>query len=174
LILKLKRTPAIYLVGFMGSGKTTVGRQLAQAIEWPFADLDDDIEAARGMSIPEIFDSLGETAFRSIERQALDDRINSVRRGVPLILALGGGAFAQPGVPELLSSNGVSIWLDCPLDIAARRVAAASNRPLARDPEKFARLFQERQAAYARADYRVSSSAEDSSAVEAILKLNFL
>jgi len=174
-IIRLKRTPGIYLVGFMGSGKTTIGRLLAERIEWPFVDLDDDIEASRGMTIGEIFATLGEEEFREVERAALEARVRRVQRGVPIILALGGGAYAQFGVPDLLAGNGVTVWLDCPLEVAARRVASFSHRPLARDPERFAALYAERQTAYSRADYRIdSSSDEPRTAVEQILSLDLI
>jgi shikimate kinase len=174
-ILRLKRTPGIYLVGFMGSGKTTIGRLLAERFEWPFADLDDDIEASRGMTIAGIFAALGEEEFRKTESAALEARIQRVQRGGPIILALGGGAYAQPGVAELLGQNGITIWLDCPLDVAARRVASFSHRPLARDPERFAALYAERQSVYARADYRIDSGGDEPrTAVEQIFSLDLI
>jgi len=90
MILKLKRTPGIYLVGFMASGKTTIGRLLADELGWAFADLDEDIEAQQGRSIAEIFDSDGEEEFRTIERAAIRKRVVEVERGKPMVLALGG------------------------------------------------------------------------------------
>ena len=159
----------------MGSGKTTIGRLLAERFEWPFADLDDDIEVSRGMTIAGIFAALGEEEFRRTERAALEARLQRVQRGVSIILALGGGAYAQPGVPELLAQNGITIWLDCPLDVAARRVASFSHRPLARDPERFTALYAERQSVYARADYRIDSSSDElRTAVEQILSLDLI
>ena len=75
MILKLKRTPGIYLVGFMASGKTTIGRALAHELGWAFADLDQDIETAEGVSIAEIFDRRGEEEFRKIENAAVRRRV---------------------------------------------------------------------------------------------------
>src|SRR5712692_23521 len=112
MILKLKRTPGIYLIGFMASGKTTIGRLLADELGWAFADLDQDIEALQGSSIAEIFDARGEEEFRKIEQQALQKRVGEVERGRPMVLALGGGAFAQEVNHELLEKNGVTVWLD--------------------------------------------------------------
>lgn len=172
MIVKLARTPGIYLVGFMGSGKTTVGRLLADRLGWNFADLDEDIEAEQQMKIAEIFDRYGEQRFREIEREALRRRVRAIQRGEPTVLALGGGAFAQPDNYALLEDNGVTIWLDCPLDLARRRVEQDANRPLARDPETFERLYQERRAGYARADHRIEVTGDDPEpVVEAILRL---
>src|SRR5687767_15520955 len=103
--LKLKRTPGIYIIGFMGSGKTTIGRMLADEIGWRFADLDDDIEAQQHKSISEIFSTAGEEEFRRIEHEALARRVRSVRCGMPTVLALGGGAFTCPENVELLTEN---------------------------------------------------------------------
>ena len=117
MILKLKRTPGIYLVGFMGCGKTTVGRLLAQELGWTFVDIDDVIEETAGTTINEIFDRQGEVEFRRLEREAIVNRIRLIEGGRPAVVALGGGAFAQPAVRELTAVNGVSIWLNCPLDV---------------------------------------------------------
>ena len=172
MITKLKRTPGIYMVGFMACGKSTVGRLLADRLGWAFADVDDDIEARRRISISEIFDTLGEPAFRDLEHQALLARVRDIERGVPCVLALGGGAYAQPRNFELVRDNGVTIWLDCPFAIVERRVAAATHRPLARDAAKFAGLYATRREAYARADYRVEIAGDDPEvSVQAILAL---
>ena len=112
MILKLKRTPGIYLTGFMGCGKTTVGRALADALGWMFADLDQEIEAREKITIAEIFDTHGEAAFRELETAALKDRIRTVQYGRPQVIALGGGAFLNEENFELVSNNGVSVWLD--------------------------------------------------------------
>lgn len=157
MIHKLKRTPAIYLVGFMGCGKTTVGRLLARQLGWLFADLDEDIEALVGLKIREIFAQHGEQEFRRIEHEALRQRILRIQKGEATVLALGGGAFAQPANYELVSENGISIWLDCPLEVLRVRVAGDPERPLAQDPVRFAHLYEERRQAYARADFRVDA-----------------
>lgn len=169
---RLIRTPAIYLVGFMGSGKTTVGSALADEMGWEFFDLDDDIEAAAGRRISEIFDQSGEAEFRRQERAALEMRMRAAQHGQPMVVALGGGAFAHPGNAELIRDNGISIWLDAPFELVEARVASQTHRPLARDPEKFAALFAERRKAYARADFRVAVSGDDPlKTVAAILDL---
>jgi shikimate kinase len=154
MLLKLKRTPGIYLVGFMASGKTTIGRLLADELGWSFTDMDDDIEREQGVTIAQIFETKGEEAFRGIEREALRKRVREVERGKPMVLALGGGAFVSEGTHDMLEDNGVTVWLDCPFETVRARVGDTSDRPLARDPERFQQLYEDRRAAYARADYR--------------------
>jgi shikimate kinase len=172
MILKLKQTPGIYLAGFMASGKTTIGRMLAERLGWNFIDLDQEIEAQHGISITEIFDRHGEPEFRRIETEALRARIRTIQRGHPSVVALGGGAFVQPGNFDLVESNGITVWLDCPLETVRRRVAEPSSRPLARDAQRFEELYHARHAAYARAEYRISIDSDDPAVVvEAILKL---
>lgn len=172
MITRLKHTPGVYLVGFMGCGKTTVGRLLAERLGWAFADLDDDIEGGRGTTISEIFATLGEPEFRRIESEALRARVRSIANGHPMVLALGGGAFVQDENYELVQSHGVSVWLDCPLERLAQRVACATHRPLARDPEKFAQLYHARLPFYSRADFRICVDEDDpAAAVKAVLAL---
>lgn len=170
--LRLKRTPGIYLVGFMGSGKSTIGRILADEIGWTFTDLDEEIERASGMTIGALFESRGEPEFRNIEHHSLHRAIQKVERGQPYVIALGGGAFAQPRNFDLLENNGISIWLDCPLELVERRVARHEHRPLARDINRFRQLYSDRLSAYRRADYRVEvCDADPKDNVAAILRL---
>ena len=93
--VKLKGSPALYLVGFMGCGKSTVGRSLAGTLKWDFVDLDDEIEREAGSKIVEIFDRFGEPVFRVMEHKALGEQIRKARMGMARVVALGGGAFAQ-------------------------------------------------------------------------------
>ena len=152
---KLARAPGIYLAGFMGCGKTTVGRLLAEELGWSFVDLDDDIEAAAGATISEVFANKGEDEFRRIEHAALKVRVHQVMLGNPFVLALGGGAFAQANNRELLGEAGLTIWLDAGLDLIRERIAGQTHRPLAQDPERFKGLYEERRHEYAKADFRV-------------------
>lgn len=172
MILKLKRTPGIYLVGFMASGKTTIGRLLADELGWSFADLDQDIEGAEAASIAQIFDTRGEAEFRSVEKEAVRRRVGEVERGKPMVIALGGGSFTDEASQALLRENGVTIWLDCSFPRVCARVEGSSHRPLARDPEKFQQLYEQRQTAYSRAEYRIEIDTDDpKTVVDAILKL---
>jgi shikimate kinase len=171
MILKLKRTPGIYLVGFMGCGKTTIGRALADELGWTFADLDQDIETAAGGAIHEIFDRQGEATFRVLETEALRKRVQIVRTGRPQVIALGGGAFTIQENFELVSNNGVSIWLDATLEAIERRIASETHRPLARDPERFRALYHERRDAYSRADYRIDAERAPERVVADVLAL---
>jgi shikimate kinase len=169
MILKLKQTPGVYLIGFMASGKTTIGRLLAERLGWNFADIDEDIEAQERRSIPEIFDALGEPAFRTMETEAIGRRVREISHGRPTVVAVGGGAAVTPGNLELLEENGITIWLSCPYDVVVRRVAQNSQRPLARDMKRFEELYQSRLDAYCRADVRIDIESDDPSvAVEMI------
>ena len=168
--LKLKRTPGIYVVGFMASGKSTIGRLLARRLGWNFFDTDQEIEAAEKMTIAKIFDARGEAEFRRIESGVIRRHIRSVERGRPTVLALGGGAFAAQANRDLLENNGVTVWLDCPFEVVERRVALAAHRPLARDPRQLAALYHARREAYRLADICVPIENDDpAGVVEAIL-----
>lgn len=172
MIAKLKRTPGIYLVGFMGCGKSVVGQRLAERLGWEFTDIDADIEAGQKVSIAEIFDTRGEEEFRRIETEAIRRCVQIVQHGRPLVIAMGGGAFARPVNYEIVENNGITVWLDCPLSIIRQRVAQSGHRPLARDPIKFELLYYARRESYARADFRIEISGDDPDvAVDAVLKL---
>jgi shikimate kinase len=172
MILKLKRTPGIYLVGFMGCGKSTVGRALADELGWKFFDLDEEIEREQGTSIASIFDDRGEPEFRRIESEALHQCVRSVQSGHPRVISLGGGAFLNPENLDLVSNNGVSVWLDCPLPMIERRLEGFTHRPLARDPERLRNLYDVRREGYSQADYRIEIENDDAaSAVARILGL---
>src|SRR5690349_17838301 len=97
----------VVLVGMMGAGKTTVGKHVAERLGWPFVDVDEEIEARQGRTIPQIFDEDGEAAFRIIERSVLADVLASTRHAV---VAAGGGAVLDPKNRELMRSRGVVIW----------------------------------------------------------------
>ncbi len=172
MLLKLKRTPGLYLVGFMGSGKSAVGRLLADELGWSFADIDEDIEKEQGVSIAQIFDVRGEEEFRNIEREALRKRVRDVECGRPMVLALGGGAFVDPANRKMLEERGVTIWLDCPFHRISARIKGQTHRPLARDPEKFRQLFDDRLDLYSKAEHRVEADTDDPATIVAqILKL---
>jgi shikimate kinase len=159
--LRLKRTPGIYVVGFMGAGKSTVGRHLAHHLGWSFFDTDAEIEAAEKTPIAEIFATRGESEFRRIETAVIRQHVGWIERGRPAVLALGGGAFTQPGNRTLLADNGISVWLDCPFETVQHRVGQATHRPLARNPEAFAALYTARRDQYSLADAHIPISSDD-------------
>jgi shikimate kinase len=172
MILKLKRTPGIYLVGFMGCGKSVVGSELARRLGWSFFDIDSEIEAQQGVTISSIFDTRGEEVFRRMETEAIRKHIQMIQSGAPTVVALGGGAFTRQQNYDLLENNGITIWLDCPLPLIKKRLEGSTDRPLARDPSKFELLYWTRRESYARADYRIDISGDDpSDAVGAVLAL---
>jgi shikimate kinase len=162
--LKLKQTPGIYVVGFMASGKSTVGRHLAHRLGWNFFDTDAEIEAAERTTIADLFATRGETVFRRIETDILRQHVRWIERGRPAVVALGGGAFAEAGNRDLLANSGLSLWLDCPFTLVRQRIERdvhARVRPLARDPERFAALFEARREFYALADMTVAIDCDD-------------
>jgi shikimate kinase len=163
------RRKVIYLLGFMGSGKSTVGKLLAEVLGWPLIDLDTIIEAGQGLSIREIFENSGEPFFRQVERAALAE----ASKAEPAVIALGGGTFAQlPNVDLIRESGGTTVWLDCPPDILRARCQGLENRPLFRDEQSFTNLFMERLPYYRMAEFRISTEGhKPEDVVEQILSL---
>ncbi|MGE0812062.1 MAG: shikimate kinase [Vicinamibacterales bacterium] len=149
----------VYLVGFMGAGKTTVGRALARRLDWRFEDIDERIERAEARDIPTIFRQSGEAYFRTLERQALVDLLPA--RGV--VVATGGGTPVDPANRALMARDGAVAWLDAPFPTVAARVPADGRRPLAANRAEMERLYNDRRGAYAQAHARfdVSRSSVD-------------
>jgi len=160
----------VFLVGFMGSGKNTVGQELARRLAWDFVDLDARIEAREARSIPEIFRLQGEPAFRLAETNALRDLLtSSLHRDS--VVALGGGAFVQPANRDLLRPW-PSVFLDAPPQELWQRclqhdteAGTRVERPLGRDPEQFARLHAERLPLYRKASVTIQTSGRLPSAI---------
>jgi shikimate kinase len=146
----------IVLVGMMGAGKSSIGRRLANELNLPFVDADTEIEAAAGMSIPEIFEVHGEPYFRSGEARVIARLLESG----PQVMASGGGAFISPQTRALIQARGLSVWLKADLDVLLRRIKRRSDRPLLKtdDPERtLQRLMDERYPVYAEADVTICS-----------------
>jgi shikimate kinase len=143
---------ALALVGFMGAGKTTVGQELAARLGWRFADLDQLIEARKQRTIEQIFREQGEVEFRRIEGSAVREAIGSLKRG-SLVLALGGGAFIEPGVQQCLREAHIpAVFLDAPVVELFRRCEQPGvERPLRRDQEQFRKLYEKRRPEYLKA-----------------------
>lgn len=171
-----KARKLICLTGFMGSGKTTIGRLLSQQLGWRFLDLDSIVEERAGLTIPAIFERLGEPAFREMESEALDRCLGQAREsGQGAVVALGGGTIAQPKNQELLRATpGALIWLECPVEELLARCATITNRPLFRDEASFRRLYAERLPFYERAEFHVDSTGDPRRVVERILALGIL
>jgi shikimate kinase len=170
------RAPVLCLAGFMGSGKTTVGTLLARQLAWRFVDLDERIESAAQLSIPEFFSRFGEPAFRQLEAAQLRAAIGRATEDKSgTVLALGGGTYAQPGCPEFLRSAGIPVlWLDSPADLLLSRCMTMTGRPLFRDEESFRALYAQRLPSYRLADHRIDSSGDPASVVAEILRLGII
>ena len=144
----------VYLVGFMGAGKTTVGRALARRLDWRFEDIDERIERAEQRDIPTIFRQSGEAFFRALERQALVDLLPD--RGV--VVATGGGTAVDPANRALMDRDGAVAWLDAPFARLTERIPADGRRPMAADRADLERLYNQRLTAYAQAHARFDVS----------------
>lgn len=161
----------VVLVGMMGVGKSSIGRKLAAQLHLPFADADEEIEAAAQMTIAEIFESFGEDYFRDGERRVIGRLLES---GPRQVIATGGGAFATDATRTMILEKGIAVWLDCDIDTLVQRVSRRDHRPLLRtgDPrEILARLQGERAGLYGMAPIHVHSrTGPHSRTVGAILK----
>lgn len=150
----LRGPERIVLVGFMGSGKTTVGRELARLLGWEFRDLDRSIEERAGLTIAEIFRGRGEAFFREQERRTALE-VSGLTR---CVVAAGGGAFSLPATRETLRRGAVTVWLRCDLPTLLARIPADGSRPLAGNRETMGLLLAEREPFYRLADLVVDAS----------------
>ncbi len=162
---------SVFLVGFMGAGKTSVGRALAQRLNWVFEDLDDRIQTGEGRTVAEIFRDSGESGFRRAESAALQHVIEQLSGGSAKIVALGGGAFVQKQNADLLEASGRPIvFLDAPVEELWQRchtqaMENGTERPLQRSMDEFRKLYATRRKSYSKASLRVQTG---SRAVETI------
>ena len=143
----------LYLVGFMGAGKTTVARALGKRLDWKVEDIDACIEREERRDIPTIFRQDGEPYFRTRERAVLIGLLP--RRGA--VVASGGGTFADPSNRELMLRDGAVVWLDAPLATVISRIPVDGRRPLATDRLEMEQLYNQRLAAYRQAHLRVDA-----------------
>jgi shikimate kinase len=154
---------SVFLVGFMGAGKTSVGRALGQRLNWIFEDLDDRIQVREGRTVAEIFRASGESAFRRAERAALQHVLEELRGGSTRIIALGGGAFVQRENAALLEASGMStVFLDAPVEELWQRCRTqamenGTERPLQQSMEKFRKLYATRRKSYSKASLSVQT-----------------
>ena len=144
----------IFLVGFMAAGKTTVARALAARLGWRAEDVDELIEARERRTVAEIFARQGEPYFRTIEREILQ-LLLPIRH---VVVATGGGTFADPDNRLAMNHDGLSVWLDVPFEDVVARLPVDGRRPLAADRTQMERLFASRQLAYAQAHVRVEAA----------------
>jgi shikimate kinase len=152
----LRPCRSIVLVGLMGAGKTKIGRRIAARLNLPFFDSDEEIEAAAGETIEEIFTNRGEAVFRDGERRVIARLLG----GQVHVLATGGGAFMDPATRRVIADRGVSIWLRAELDVLFARVSRRTNRPLLKTPDPrtvLAELIERRYPIYAGADITIDS-----------------
>lgn len=156
------QAPLLVFIGFMGAGKSTVGKLLAARLGCPFYDLDQEIARVHG-PVAEIFSIMGESGFRAVEHHQLNRLLPSLPR--PTVLSLGGGAYMQPANRELLGRHRATvIFLDAPFELVTSRLSHSLNqRPLARDPEVLRRLYEQRRPVYQQADYTLRSTPEEPS-----------
>jgi shikimate kinase len=155
------RRSRLYLVGFMGSGKSSVGICLAREIGYRFIDLDQEIERERGLSVAEIFQRDGEPEFRRLEALALRET-GALQQ---IVVATGGGTLTRWENRDFIQRSGVSVWLDAPLDIMIERARHGARRPLLSTPERMAALLEERLPGYRGADLRVETGERPADAV---------
>lgn len=166
----MNQTENIYLIGLMGAGKTTIGRQLAKALQLPFYDSDKAIEEQTGVDIPTIFEYEGEEGFRIREQNMIEEltQIDGI------VLATGGGAILREANQQALRENGFVVYLQCSIDKILQRTKKDTQRPLLNtdDPkQRIEKLFEEREALYLScADFKIETSTMQSkSVVQSIL-----
>lgn len=149
----------LFLTGFMGAGKTTIGRRLAERLHVPFMDLDSEIERRAGLPVRDIFELQGEAVFRQLEQEALLGALDSP----DAVVATGGGTMVFEGNARLIQSNGMSIWLNPSFATIVARIGALGkrDRPLFRDEAQALSLYRERLPAYRRADLTVDVTAQE-------------
>jgi shikimate kinase len=143
----------VYLVGFMGAGKTTVARALAKRLHWSLEDIDERIEKRERRDISTIFRQDGEPYFRTAEQQEVIALLSA--RGT--VVATGGGTIVDPVTLEMMLRDGAVIWLDAPFTVLLERVPLDGRRPLAADRIEMERLYNQRLMAYSRAHLRLDA-----------------
>ncbi len=167
-----KTRGSLFIVGFMGCGKTTVGRRVAQRLGLRFADTDACVEAAEGRSVERIFQESGEGWFREAEWRALQAEVRADRA----VVATGGGLFLGIAQRRLMRESGVTVWLDAPLSVVRDRLGACTDRPLWGAADRIAQraFFEKRRAIYALADLRVDSGTGAPDAIATRVVARFL
>jgi len=160
------KTDKLYLVGFMGAGKTSVARALGRRIGWRVEDVDHRIEARERRRVADIFAREGEPYFRNVERTILQELLHERH----MIVSTGGGTFVDPENRTTMLADGAVAWLDAPLERVIERVPADGRRPLAADRVQMERLYTLRQASYCQAHVRIDASRPVPEIVERLLE----
>ena len=143
----------VYLVGFMGAGKSTVARALAKRLHWKAEDIDERVEQRERRDIPTIFRQEGEPYFRIVDREELIALLP--HRGA--VVATGGGTIVDASTRELMLRDGAVVWLDAPFTTILERVPVDGRRPLAADRIEMERLYNQRLMAYCQAHVRLDA-----------------
>ena len=156
----------LYLVGFMGAGKSTTAAALGRRIGWRAEDIDSRIESREHRSVATIFSNDGEPYFRAVERQVLRELLPE--RNV--VVAAGGGTFIEPENRALMLADGAVAWLDIPLSCVIERIPRDGRRPLAADLAQLEQLYERRRAAYGEAHVRIDASRPAAEVVERLLE----
>ena len=159
------RTDKLYLVGFMGAGKTSVARGLGKRLGWRVEDVDERIEARERRTVATIFAQEGEPRFRQVER----DVVGELLPMRDTVVATGGGTFAEPDNRSAMLADGAVAWLDAPFERLVERVPPDGRRPLAADRAQMQRLYEVRQLAYRQAHLRVDATRPVEEIVERLL-----
>ena len=158
-LYKKSKVKKLFLVGFMATGKTTIGKRLSSKINFPFFDSDKEIELALGCSINEYFKKNGESKFRAIEEKIIIEKIKN-NKDNNFIMSLGGGAYLNDNIRELINCVGISIWLNSNIDIIYNRLKnSKTERPLMvtfNTKEKLEKLLKERKLYYQKADIKIN------------------
>ena len=155
----------VFLVGFMCSGKSTVGKLLAEELGWKFVDVDEEIVRREGLTIPEIFEKKGEDYFRELEFRLLEELAGE--EGV--VISTGGGLGANPRAMEFMKDRGLVVWLRVSYEEFLRRCGSDPNRPLLRrGEEELRKLMKEREEVYSLAELWIEESSSPKDAVRSI------
>jgi shikimate kinase len=148
------KTDKIYLVGFMGAGKTTLAQALARRLGWRAEDVDMLIEARERRTVADIFAHEGEAYFRALERQALFSLLPTRH----VVVATGGGTFGDPENRATINADGVSVWIDVPFDELLSRIPPDGRRPLAHDLAQMTLLYEARRLGYEQAHIKLDAA----------------
>jgi len=148
------RADKVYLVGFMGAGKSSLARELGRRLDWRVEDVDERIEARERQTIAEIFAAHGEAWFRAVERAVVRDLLAPRH----VVVATGGGTFADPESRALITTDGAVFWIDVPMTQLVARLPLDGSRPLAANRPQFEQLYHARRLAYAQAHVRLDGA----------------